>query len=66
MYFHRINTPEDEQELLKEIIDLDTRLRKEKERARLRDISRKATYEKIFDPITRKMEEVEHQHQQAI
>ena len=58
MYFHRINTPEDEQELLKEIIDLDTRVRKEKERARLRDISRKATYEKIFDPITRKMEEV--------
>lgn len=58
MYFHRINTPQDEQELLKEIIDLDTRVRKEKERARLRDISRKATYEKIFDPITRKMEEV--------
>ena len=40
MYFHQIKTPQDEEKLLKEMIDLDTRVRREKERARLHDIAR--------------------------
>ena len=58
MYFHQINSPLDEQMLLKEMIELDTKVRMDKEKARLRDNARSATYEKIFDPITKKMEAV--------
>ena len=58
MYFHRITSPADEQQLLRQIIDTDTEIRSQKERKRIADISNRATYQKIFDPITSTMRSV--------
>ena len=52
-YYHRINNIAEEERLLKEIIDLQTQIRAQREKTRIANTSRREKYTKIFEPITK-------------
>ena len=53
--FHSMDTLQDESELLKRIIDLETQVRAKREIKRVSRNSENEQYSRIFDPITRQM-----------
>lgn len=54
-HFHRIETLDDEQDLLSKIIHLETQIRAQKEKERLISTGQNETLGKIFEPITREL-----------
>ena len=54
-YYHKINSVQDEANLLKQIINLETQVRAKRERERLTSNSESEKYAKIFEPITQSM-----------
>ena len=54
-YYHKINSVQDEANLLKQIINLETQVRAKRERERLTSNSESQKYAKIFEPITQSM-----------
>ena len=54
-HYHRINSIQDETNLLKQIIDLETQVRAKREKERLTSNSESERYAKIFEPITQSM-----------
>ena len=58
-HYHRIDSIEDETNLLKRIVHLQTQIRASRERKRLSDNSESETYSKIFEPITKSMKSLQ-------
>ena len=54
-YYHRINNIAEEERLLKEIIDLQTQIRAQREKTRIANTSRSEKYTKNFEPITKSL-----------
>lgn len=54
-HFHRINSSDDEQDLLSKIISLETQIRAKNEKERLLATGQNETLGKIFEPITREL-----------
>ena len=59
-HYHQIRSLADEERLLKQIIDLETHIRAQKERQRLKKNSRDETLTQIFEPITKTMQSLTH------
>ena len=58
-HYHHIDSIEDETNLLKRIVHLQTQIRASRERKRLSDNSESETYSKIFEPITKSMKSLQ-------
>ena len=65
--FYPVHTIKDEQELLKDIVDVQTAIRAQKEKKRLQEQGTYQQYAKVFEPITRTLltlDQVQEQRQQ--
>ena len=57
-FFHPIHTIEDREQMLKNVLSLQTQIRTKRKRERLVDKSRNQKYAKIFEPITRTLKDL--------
>ena len=64
-YFHKVSSLKDEEEILKNIINLETAVRAKQEKKRLQENADSSAYAQIFEPITSTMKSlhsIEHSH----
>ena len=59
-YYHQVRSLADEERLLKQIIDLETRIHDQKERQRLKKNSQNEKFAQIFEPVTKTMQSLAH------
>ena len=57
-FFHPIHTIEDREQMLKNVLSLQTQIRTKRKKERLVDKSRNQKYAKIFEPITRTLKDL--------
>ena len=55
LHFHRVNCIEDEANILRKILNLETEIRTKRENERVRKNEQNRTLSRIFDPITSEM-----------
>ena len=56
--FHSVHSIQDEEKLLKKIIDLETEIRAKEEKKRVNKIGQHETFSKIFEPITKELKTI--------
>ena len=64
-YFHKVSSLKDEEEILKNIINLETAVRAKEEKKRLQENAKNSTFSQIFEPITstmKSLQTIEHSH----
>ena len=57
-HFHTISSIQDEANLLKRIVDLETQVRAKREKRRVTDNAESEQYSRIFEPITKTMKKL--------
>ena len=57
-FFHPIHTIKDREQMLKNVLSLQTQIRTKRKKERLVDKSRNRKYAKIFEPITRTLRDL--------